>query len=159
MPLPPPAPDSDGGLRTRDLRAALDLVLAACFTPGVHRVAVSGPDDGPVDRAAQAYGLHRYRVPPTDAGPAAGGSGGAGAGAGRLDVDQLLRLPVKGILLDGVCDGLERLLDRFPGLVVAAGTGPAPCHPQLVLLRADADGCTVRADPSLLAAVRDAADR
>ncbi|MFG2823947.1 hypothetical protein ACGFX4_31530 [Kitasatospora sp. NPDC048365] len=106
---------------------ALGPVLAEFFEPAVHRVAITEPPGGPLDAAAEAYGLRRYRIPPTP--------------QGRLDVEQLLRLPVKGILLAAdPLHGLDRLLDRFPGpVIVLAGPGAEPPpHERLVLLRATA---------------------
>jgi len=144
----PPVHPLASTLATPSADHALGLVLRTCFRPGIHRLALTPPAGGPFEPFLERYGLHRARVPLT------------GPDRNRLDVGQLLRLPVKGILLTDPVDpagtrldaaGLDRLLLLFPGLVVLAEADPALLpRPNLLLLR----GPVVHATPPLITALR-----
>lgn len=108
-------PSAADAVITRGATEALDLVLRALFEPGKDAVAVTWPSFGFFERLATLHNVAHHRV-------ALGG-----ARYDRLDIDRLLSLPVKGIFL---CDpnnptstclnagDLDRLLDRFDGLVI-----------------------------------------
>lgn len=135
-------------LLTRGAVDALELVLRAFFEPGADAIALTPPTFGFFDRLAALHGVARHRVPLL------------GPGFQRLDLERLLALPVKGVLL---CDpgnptgttlhpaDVAALLDRFPGLVVIDETyaelAGRPSHrhrvadhPNLVVLRSMSKG-------------------
>ncbi|GGT18029.1 aminotransferase class I/II-fold pyridoxal phosphate-dependent enzyme [Streptomyces purpureus] len=169
---PAPGPSSAPGdpLLTRGAVDALELVLRTFFEPGADALAVTPPNFGFFDRLAALHGVRRYAVPLR------------GCRHDELDVDTLLALPIKGVLLCDpgnptsthlAPDTLRELLERFPGLVVLDETyaelAPRPSHrhlvarhPRLVVLRSMSKGLglanlrlgAVFADPVALAALR-----
>ncbi|MFG2640362.1 pyridoxal phosphate-dependent aminotransferase [Streptomyces sp. NPDC048370] len=160
----------DRVLLTRGAVDALELVLRTFFEPGRDALAVTPPNFGFFDRLATLHGVERYAVPLR------------GERYDRLDVDALLALPVKGVLL---CDPnnptstkvaageLDALLRRFGGLVVVDETyaelAGRPSyrhliahHPRLIVLRSLSKGLgmaglrlgAVFADPVAITALR-----
>lgn len=173
-PLPPQAlrQERDGVLMTRGAVDALDLVLRTFFEPGVDLVAVTPPNFGFFDRLAAIHGIGRSPVPL------------GGERFDRLDVERLVSLPVRGVLLCDPnnpsstrlnADDLDHLLARFAGLVIVDETyvefGSRPSHrhrtgehPNLIVLRSLSKGFAmaglrlgaVLADPVVVAAIRKA---
>ncbi|MFE6912241.1 pyridoxal phosphate-dependent aminotransferase [Streptomyces erythrochromogenes] len=100
---------------TRGAADALDLVFRAFFEPGQDAIAVMPPNFFVFDEQAAVHQVACHRVPLQ------------GHRYDRIDVEKLLALPVKGIIL---CDpnnptgtrlhagDIEELLRRFDGLVV-----------------------------------------
>ncbi|GAA3508275.1 histidinol-phosphate aminotransferase [Streptosporangium album] len=172
-PPPQPAPyrgwDGENVLMTRGAVDALDLVLRTFFEPGADAVAVTPPNFGFFDRLAAIHGIARCPVPL------------GGERFDRLDVERLVSLPVRGVLL---CDpnnpsstrldagDLDRLLDRFEGLVIidetyvefdtrASHRHRVGAHPNLIVLRSLSKGFgmaglrlgAILADPVVVAAI------
>ncbi|MFJ2031718.1 aminotransferase class I/II-fold pyridoxal phosphate-dependent enzyme [Streptosporangium sp. NPDC087985] len=174
---PPPQPGRHGEwngenvLMTRGAVDALDLVLRTFFEPGADTVAVTPPNFVFFDRLAATHGIARCPVPL------------GGERFDRLDVERLVSLPVRGVLL---CDpnnpsstrldagDLDRLLARFVGLVVidetyvefdarASHRHRVGEHPNLIVLRSLSKGFgmaglrlgAILADPGVIAAIRE----
>ncbi|WP_318209253.1 histidinol-phosphate transaminase [Streptomyces sp. SJL17-1] len=172
-----PSPDGRPGAQgpghavlTRGAVDALELVLRTFFEPGADAVATTPPVFGFFDRLSALHGLPCHRVPLR------------GPRYDRLDVESLMRLPIKGILL---CDpgnptgarlngsDVAALLDGFPGLVVIdetyAEVAPGPshrhriaAHPRLLVLRSLSKGFgmaglrlgAILGDPTAVTALR-----